>query len=81
MAMLASGGALFSHVVAFFGISFSDQSAVAWYALIAMICATSRVVRGKDVTVDGETIKDPVSHSVRANSSSTSDVTLKGAAF
>jgi hypothetical protein len=32
------GATLFSHVVSFFGISFSDQSVYAWFALIAIIC-------------------------------------------
>ena len=35
------GCALFSHVVAFFGISFSDQSSEAWLALLASICAAT----------------------------------------
>jgi len=33
------GVALFAHVVAFFGISYFDQTIVAWYALLAMISA------------------------------------------
>lgn len=35
------GVALFSHVVSFFGISFSDQSVFAWFALLAMISAAT----------------------------------------
>jgi hypothetical protein len=35
----AIGAALFSHVVAFFGISYWDQTMVGWYALLAMISA------------------------------------------
>jgi hypothetical protein len=33
----AVGSALFANVVAFFGISYFDQTIVAWYALLAMI--------------------------------------------
>jgi hypothetical protein len=33
----ALGAALFSHVVAFFGIAYFDQTMVAWYLLLAMI--------------------------------------------
>jgi hypothetical protein len=35
------GTALFSYVVSFFGISFSDQSQSAWFALLAMIAAAT----------------------------------------
>jgi len=35
----ALGSALFANVVAFFGISYFDQTMVAWYALLAMIPA------------------------------------------
>jgi hypothetical protein len=35
------GVALFSYVVSYFGISFSDQSELAWFALLAMICAAT----------------------------------------
>jgi hypothetical protein len=31
------GAALFANVVAFFGISYFDQTMVAWYGLLAMI--------------------------------------------
>ena len=33
------GAALFSHTVAFFGISYFDQTIIAWYALLTMISA------------------------------------------
>jgi hypothetical protein len=36
------GTALFANVVAFFGISYFDQSFVCWYALLAMIVAATR---------------------------------------
>jgi hypothetical protein len=35
------GAAFFSHTVAFFGISYFDQSKYAWYALLAMITAAT----------------------------------------
>ena len=37
----ALGAALFSNVVAFFGVSYFDQTQVAWYALLAMISAVA----------------------------------------
>ena len=40
----ALGSALFANVVAFVGISYWDQNIVAWYALLAMICA-ARTIR------------------------------------
>ena len=33
------GGSLFAHVMGFFGISYFDQTIVAWYALLALISA------------------------------------------
>jgi hypothetical protein len=36
----ALGAALFANVVAFFGISYFDQTIVAWYGLLALISAT-----------------------------------------
>jgi hypothetical protein len=33
------GAALFGHVVAYFGIGYFDQTQVAWFALLAIICA------------------------------------------
>jgi len=41
----ALGSSLFANVVAFFGISYFDQTIVAWYALLAMICATAASAR------------------------------------
>src|SRR5208282_2357750 len=41
----ALGAALFANVVAFFGISYFDQTIVAWYALLAMILAATISVR------------------------------------
>jgi hypothetical protein len=42
----ALGSALFANLVSFFGISYFDQTMVAWYALLAMISAAT-VVRAK----------------------------------
>jgi hypothetical protein len=49
------GASLFANVVAFFGISYFDQTIVAWYALLAMIyAATISVRRGqRDSTLPG----------------------------
>jgi hypothetical protein len=33
------GAALFANVVAFFGVNYFDQSRIAWFALVSMICA------------------------------------------
>ena len=35
------GGALFAHIMAFFGISYFDHTQVAWFALFAIICAAT----------------------------------------
>jgi hypothetical protein len=35
------GAALFAHVVGYFGISYFDQTRVAWFALLAMISAAA----------------------------------------
>lgn len=53
------GATLFSHVVAFFGISYFDQTRFAWFALLAMISAATAPylavarVTEKQVTVSG----------------------------
>jgi hypothetical protein len=41
----ALGASLFANVVAFFGISYFDQTVVAWYAILSMICASTAVAR------------------------------------
>jgi hypothetical protein len=48
------GAAMFANVVAFFGVNYFDQVRMAWFALIAMICATTTPllkaqIPGKDV--------------------------------
>lgn len=40
----ALGAALFGNTVAFFGITYFDQSAIAWYALLAMISAAPAIL-------------------------------------
>jgi hypothetical protein len=44
----AIGCALFANVVAFFGISYFDQTIVAWYTLLAIICAATLVARNAE---------------------------------
>ena len=39
------GASLFANVVAFFGISYFDQTIIAWYALLAIIAAIAVSVR------------------------------------
>jgi hypothetical protein len=45
----AIGAALFANVVAFFGISYWDQTMVSWYALLAMISAVALVHGNKSI--------------------------------
>jgi hypothetical protein len=46
------GAALFAHVVAFFGISYFDQTRMAWFALLVMIiAATGPVLATENVAV------------------------------
>lgn len=44
----ALGAALFANVVAFFGISYADQTIVAWYGLLALISASVVLPRKKE---------------------------------
>jgi hypothetical protein len=44
----AIGSALFANAVAFFGISYFDQTVVAWYALLAMISTVAAVSLKKE---------------------------------
>jgi hypothetical protein len=41
----AFGASLFANVVAFFGIGYFDQTIVAWYAILSMICATTALAK------------------------------------
>ncbi len=58
------GGALFSHIVSFFGISFSDQSINGWFALLAMICAATAPIvamkRAEDEKQTSGPFRDPL---------------------
>jgi len=48
------GAALFANVVAFFGISYWDQTIVPWYALLAMISTVTALQKNKAVTASLE---------------------------
>ena len=50
------GSALFSHIVAFFGISYFDQTRISWFALLAIIVTATAPYL----------VKEPVKHFVRA---------------
>jgi hypothetical protein len=45
------GAALFANVVAFFGVNYFDQSRMAWFALISMICACTVPILNPEVKV------------------------------
>jgi hypothetical protein len=47
----ALGAALFANVVAFFGISYFDQTIVAWYGLLALISSTVALPRTQEKSV------------------------------
>ncbi len=53
------GAALFANVVAFFGISYHDQTQIAWYALLAMISATTIPTRHAKLLQ--QSVAEPVS--------------------
>lgn len=44
------GAALFANVVAFFGVNYFDQSRMAWFALVAMICACTAPILNPELT-------------------------------
>jgi len=52
------GSALFANVVAFFGISYFDQTRVAWFALLAMISAATAADRALSHTQPTEAKND-----------------------
>jgi hypothetical protein len=55
------GAALFANVVAFFGVNYFDQSRVAWFALISMICACTVPVMSPEIKFrSAEAIITPV---------------------
>lgn len=43
--------ALFANVVAFFGVNYFDQSRMAWFALVAMICASTAPIRHPELSL------------------------------
>jgi len=45
------GSALFANVVAFFGVNYFDQSVIAWFALVSMICACTIPLVNKELKV------------------------------
>jgi hypothetical protein len=49
----ALGATLFANTVAFFGITYFDQSIVAWYAVLVMISAATTSLVGKRSTQTG----------------------------
>lgn len=49
------GAALFAHLIAYFGVSYFDQTKFAWYALLAMIAAATAPLRAPK-TVPQETV-------------------------
>jgi hypothetical protein len=53
ISLWALNAALFSNVVAFFGIGYFDQTQVAWYALLAMISTATLIKREKKVQTKG----------------------------
>lgn len=54
LTMWAFGAALFANVVAFFGISYWDQTMVPWYALLAMISALTVIHQNKSITAPAQ---------------------------
>jgi len=69
----ALGASLFANVVAFFGISYWDQTIVAWYGLLAAISATAMVrSQGLKVPIQVEAATagwgEPLTHNADAES-------------
>ena len=54
------GAALFSHVVAFFGISYFDQTRIAWFALLVMIVAATAPVLATNARTELESAEAPL---------------------
>ena len=59
--MWACSAALFANVVAFFGISYWDQTMVSWYTLLAIISALALVPKTKTVIVPERVPSDMIS--------------------
>ncbi len=50
------GAALFANVTAFFGVNYFDQSRVAWFALVSMICACTKPMLDSKLTANSTKI-------------------------
>ena len=59
--MWACSAALFANVVAFFGISYWDQTMVSWYTLLAIISALALVPKTKTAIVPERVSSDTIS--------------------
>jgi len=55
----AMGASLFGHLVAFFGITYFDQTSVCWYALLAMISAATLSARRAEMANESPTEAQP----------------------
>ena len=69
------GSALLAHIVAFFGISYFDQTRVAWFATLAMVsAATAPILEAKAVSpepqVDMPSVQSRLAYSAPLGSSS-----------
>jgi hypothetical protein len=51
------GSALFANVVAFFGVNYFDQSRIAWFLLLSMICASTAPMLRRDAIGSGPKIE------------------------
>lgn len=65
------GSALFANVIAFFGVNYFDQSRIAWFALVSMICACTIPLARPDLRLK------TASNSVEAQSAPVSPVAMK----
>jgi hypothetical protein len=55
----ALASSLFANCIAFIGISYFDQTSVAWYALLAMISAITAQLGAQNSTITAEGIAEP----------------------
>jgi hypothetical protein len=62
------GAALFSHVIAYFGITYFDNTQVAWYTLLAIIsAATFPILAGQTspALADAQAFNEPLADAYR----------------
>jgi len=62
------GAALFSHVIAYFGITYFDNTQVAWYTLLAIISAATLPILGAQTSpalADGPAFDEPLADAYR----------------